>query len=263
MKKIKNLIAFDLDGTLAGSGLAVDSELAGLLNQLLKLTKVAVISHRDWPDFETLLLPALPQKQYLKNLILLPVSGSRYYQYRSGWKEVYPETLTAAEKDKLKAKLLKVLDTSGKDAGKILGEQFEFKGNDIIFSALGNKAPAKAKQAFDPDQTKRKKMKMALDEALFDYSVQIEGPDLIVISKTGIDKAHGIYKLHQILDVKTRKILFIGNALFEGGDDHAAIGTGVECIQVKNPDETKLVIQTIIACLHMTHKKKHEFLTGS
>ena len=254
MKKLKSLFVFDLDGTLASSGLVMDSELAALLNQLLEVTKVAVLSHRDWPDFEKLFLPALPQKQYLKNLILLPVSGTRYYQYRSGWKEVYPETLTIEEKDKLKAKLLKVIAVSGN----VTGEQFEFKGKDIIFSALGNKAPAKAKQAYDPGQEKRKKIKIALDEALFDYSVQIEGPDLIVISKTAIDKAHGIYKLHQLLNVKISKMLFIGNALFEGGDDHAAIATGVACIQIKNPDETKLVIETIMACLHMTHKKKRE-----
>ena len=178
MKKIKKIIVFDLDGTLANSGQVVDSELAGLLNQLLEITKVAVISHRDWPDFEKLLLPGFTKKQYLKNLVILPVSGTRYYQYRSGWKEVYPEILTIEEKDKLKAKLLKVIPTSGK----VTGEQFEFKGNDIIFSAIGNKAPAKAKQAYDSDQAKRKKIKMALDEALFDYSVQIEGPDLIIIS---------------------------------------------------------------------------------
>ena len=160
----------------------------------------------------------------------------------------------------MKAQLMKVLGKYGKDAAKVLGEQFEFKGNDIIFSALGQQAPEKAKQDFDPTQAKRKEMKIALDEALFDYSVQIEGPDLIVISKTGIDKAHGIYKLHQMLDIKTRKILFIGSALFEGGNDYAAIATGVECIQVKNPDETKIVIETIIACLRMVYKKKHELV---
>ncbi|MCO5948623.1 HAD-IIB family hydrolase [Mucilaginibacter flavidus] len=258
MKKIKNLIVFDLDPTLAKGDMVMDTQIAGLLNQLLELTKVAVISGSDWSCFEKKLLPALPEKQYLKNLIFLPVSGTRYYQYRSGWKEMHTEILTVAEKDKIKTQLQKVLDTSGKDAGKVLGEQFEFKGSDIIFSCLGQQATAKAKQAYDPDHAKRKEIKMVLDEVLFNYSVQIEGPDLIVISKTGIDKAHGIYKLHQILDIKTKKILFIGSALFEGGNDYAAIATGVECIQVKNPDETKIVIETIIACLHMVYKKKHE-----
>lgn len=258
MKKIRNLIVFDLDPTLAHGDLVMDTKTAGLLNQLLELSKVAVISGSDWRHFEKTLLPALTEKQYLKNLILLPVSGTQYYQYRSGWSEVHTETLTAIEKEKIKAQLVKVLEASAKDAGKVTGEQFEFKGSDIVFSALGQQATAEAKLTYDADHAKRNKIKMALDEALFDYSVQIEGHDQIIISKTGIDKAHGIYKLHQVLDIKTRKILFIGSALFEGGNDYAAIATGVECIQVKNPDETKIVIETIIACLNMEHKKKHE-----
>ena len=258
MKKIKNLIVFDLDPTLANGDLVMDTQIAGLLNQLLKLTKVAVISSSDWAHFEKKLLPALSVKQYLKNLVLLPSSGTRYYQYRSGWNEVHTETLTLAEKAKIEAQVLKVLEATDKDAGKLTGNQFEFKGRNIIFSILGQQATEVEKQAYDPDQVKRKKIKTALDEVLYDYSVKIEGPDQLMISKTGIDKAHGIYKLHQVLDIKTRKILFIGNALFEGGNDYAAKATGVECIQVKNPDETKIVIETIIACLHIQYKKKHE-----
>ena len=75
MKKIKSLIVFDLDPTLANGDLVMDTQIAGLLNQLLEITKVAVISGSDWSHFEKKLLPALPEKQYLKNLTLLPVSG--------------------------------------------------------------------------------------------------------------------------------------------------------------------------------------------
>jgi hypothetical protein len=44
-------------------------------------------------------------------------------------------------------------------------------------------------------------------------------------------------------------MIFIGDALFEGGNDHPARKTGVVCIQVKDPEETKRVIEAIIACL--------------
>jgi len=256
MRKIKSLIVFDLDGTLVNGDTVIDTEMADLLNKMLEITKMAVISGGDWPHFEKKLLSKFTEKQFLKNLIILPVNGTKYYQYRSGWIESHPEDLNIAEKDKIKDDLLKVLYKSPMDEKKVIGEQFEFKGNDIIFSALGQKAPEKAKQDFDPTQAKRKEMKMALDEALFDYSAQIEGPDQIVISKTGIDKAHGIYKLHQVLAIKMHRMLYIGNALFKGGDDYAATTTGVECIQVKNLDETKIVMQTIIACLNMEHKKR-------
>jgi len=46
-----------------------------------------------------------------------------------------------------------------------------------------------------------------------------------------------------------KDMIYIGDALYVGGNDYAAKETGVDCIPVKDPDETKRVIQTIIACL--------------
>jgi len=37
--------------------------------------------------------------------------------------------------------------------------------------------------------------------------------------------------------------------LFVGGNDYPAEQVGVDCIPVKGPDETKLVVRAIIACL--------------
>jgi hypothetical protein len=44
-------------------------------------------------------------------------------------------------------------------------------------------------------------------------------------------------------------MIFIGDALFPGGNDYPAREAGVVCIQVRDPDDTKLVIEAIIACL--------------
>jgi hypothetical protein len=44
-------------------------------------------------------------------------------------------------------------------------------------------------------------------------------------------------------------MIYIGDALFAGGNDYPARKTGVVCIQVRDPDETKRVIEAIIACL--------------
>ncbi len=44
-------------------------------------------------------------------------------------------------------------------------------------------------------------------------------------------------------------MIFIGDALFPGGNDYPAEKAGVVSIPVKNPDETKRVTETIIACL--------------
>jgi hypothetical protein len=44
-------------------------------------------------------------------------------------------------------------------------------------------------------------------------------------------------------------MIFIGDALFVGGNDYPAKEAGVVCIPVRGPDETKRVTEAIIACL--------------
>ena len=48
---MKQLIVFDLDGTLAQSKASLDEEMATLLTDLLGVVQVAVISGGAWPQF--------------------------------------------------------------------------------------------------------------------------------------------------------------------------------------------------------------------
>ncbi|MEI7643369.1 MAG: hypothetical protein WCI67_05935 [Chloroflexales bacterium] len=44
-------------------------------------------------------------------------------------------------------------------------------------------------------------------------------------------------------------MLFVGDAIFPGGNDYPAKEAGVVSIQIRDPQETKRVIEAIIACL--------------
>jgi hypothetical protein len=44
-------------------------------------------------------------------------------------------------------------------------------------------------------------------------------------------------------------MIFIGDALFPGGNDYPAEEAGVVAIPVRGPEDTKRVIEAIIACL--------------
>jgi hypothetical protein len=44
-------------------------------------------------------------------------------------------------------------------------------------------------------------------------------------------------------------MIYVGDALFVGGNDYPAKQAGVLSISVRGPNETKLVIATAIACL--------------
>jgi hypothetical protein len=69
------------------------------------------------------------------------------------------------------------------------------------------------------------------------------------ITKPGIDKAYGIMKLQDTLEIPIHNMVFIGDALFPGGNDYPVKEAGVLSIQVRDSHETKRIIEGMIACL--------------
>jgi phosphomannomutase len=246
---LKKLIVFDLDGTLAESKSSLDAEMATLLSTLLGIVKVAIISGGDWPQFEKQLLSNLPHDERLANLSLLPTCGTKFYKYAGDWKKIYSEDFTADEKEKIVSSLKKAIEAAGYKVEKVWGEAIEDRGSQITFSALGQQAPIEEKKKWDPDFAKRKKIKALLDNLIPEFSVRLGGTTSVDVTKPGIDKAYGIRKLRDTLGVAIQEMIFIGDALFPGGNDYPAKEAGVVSIQVKDPNETKLVIEAIVACL--------------
>jgi phosphomannomutase len=246
---LKKLIVFDLDGTLAESKSAIDAEMSGLLGRLLAVERVAVISGGAFPQFQQQLVGNLPKDGDLTKLSLLPTSGTRFYQYAGGdWKLLYTEDFSAEQKQTIIAALSEAVEKSGFKAQKTWGEAIEDRESQITYSALGQQAPLEEKKTWDPDFAKRKKIKAILDPMLPDLAVNLGGSTSIDITKPGVDKAYGIHKLESILKIPIPQMLYIGDALFPGGNDYPARTTGADCIQVRDPNETKRVIEPIIAC---------------
>ncbi len=246
---MKQLIVYDLDGTLAESKSDLDAEMSGLLHDLLGVVKVAVISGGDWPQFQAQLLSNLATDERLANLSLLPTCGTKFYRYSGDWTKVYSEDLSADERSRIIAALEQATTETGLKVHKLWGEQIEDRGSQITFSALGQQAPLDEKEKWDPDIAKRKKIKGALDPLLPGFSVNIGGATSIDVTKPGIDKAYGIRKLRDRLGIPLKDMIFIGDALFVGGNDYPAEEAGVASIPVRTPDETKRVTQAIMMCL--------------
>jgi hypothetical protein len=246
---VKKLIVFDLDGTLAESKSPVDAEMSRLLHDLLGVVRVAIISGGDWPQFEKQVLSYLPHDQSLANLSLLPTCGTKFFQYSEGWKKLYSEDFTTQEKEKIASSLSKAVEQAGYKVERLWGDAIEDRGSQITYSALGQQAPLAEKNKWDPDFTKRKKIKTILDTLIPEFSVRMGGSTSIDVTKPGIDKAYGIRKLRDILGISLKEMVFIGDALFPGGNDYPAAEAGVVCVPVRGPNETKPVTEAIIACL--------------
>ena len=79
--------------------------------------------------------------------------------------------------------------------------------------------------------------------------MRLGGATSVDVTKPGIDKAYGIRKLRDTLGIAIHDMIYVGDALFPGGNDYPAEEAGVASIQVRDPDESKRVIEAIVACL--------------
>lgn len=246
---MKKLAVFDLDGTLAESKSAIDPEMGELLGRLLEVVRVAIISGGAWEQFETQVLSKLPQGDRLEHLSVLPTCGTQFYRYDGNWNKLYSEDFSADEKKQIIGALDRALDETGYRPRQHWGELIEDRGSQITLSALGQQAPLDEKKRWDPDFAKRDRIKAILEPLIPRFSVHLGGSTSIDVTMPGIDKAYGIRKLRETLRIPIVDMVFVGDAIFPGGNDYPAKQAGVVSIRVRDPEETKRVIEAFIACM--------------
>ena len=248
----KKIIAFDLDGTLAESKMSIDEEMAGLLNALLQKKTVAVIGGGSFSLFQEQFLFSLNCREaLLKNLILFPTSGASFCKFENGeWQTVHQDILTPEERERIKTGIVNVLkEIHYTRSEKMYGPMIEDRGSEVTFSALGMKAPLDKKQEWNSKQDMRREIKKALETHFPEFEVRLGGLTSLDITKKGIDKAHGIEQIMKKLLVPKDDIVFLGDALYEGGNDAAVLRTGIDTIQVSGPEETKQLIRSLLTSL--------------
>ena len=247
---MKKLAAFDLDGTLAESKQPLKPDTADLLARLLQVADVAVISGGDWPQFEKQVVSRLPAYADLARLWIMPTTGTKLYRHGpDGWAAVYNESFDDAERKHILAVLDDAVKQEGLEEKQVWGDKIEDRGSQITFSGLGQEAPLDAKEAWDPDRKKREKLQARMQAALPDLSINIGGSTSIDITRKGVDKGYGLRKLADHSKFTLDEMIFLGDAIFPGGNDYPAKQAGVDSVRVRDVAETTSVVEGIIACL--------------
>lgn len=234
------VLAFDLDGTLAESKSAITARMAGDLVRLLDEVQVCIISGGAFPQFQTQVLDHLDAgPEQLARLHLMPTNGTRYYAFRDrAWREIYAEDLP----EETKAEVIAVLTEGAKTLGlweeKTWGPIVEDRGSQITFSALGQQAPVAEKTAWDPDGSKKERLRAWAAERLPGLEVRSGGSTSIDVTARGIDKAYGMRKLMAELNVGLDDILFAGDRLDPQGNDRPVEAMGIRSVPVKGWQDT-------------------------
>ncbi|MBI4918499.1 HAD-IIB family hydrolase [archaeon] len=238
---MKKLVLFDLDNTLAESKSEIDDEMKGLLLKLLEVKEVGIISGGSYAQFQKQFLTKIGESKLLEKLHLFPVCSTSFYRYNNGWEEIYSEKLNEEEKKKIFHAFSQVIDLTPK-----YGNLLEDRNSQITYSALGQNAPSHLKKEYDPEGKNRLELKKRLEQLIPEFEIKLGGTTSLDITRKGIDKAYGIKKIEEHLGIKKEEMLYIGDALFEGGNDYPVKQAGVDCISVNNPNDTKEVIRKII-----------------
>jgi hypothetical protein len=248
---MKQLVAFDLDGTLAESKQPLGEPMGEALADLLGVAHIAVISGGDWPQFQKQVASRMPARADLSKLWLMPTTGTKLYRHQDGaWTAIYAELFDDATRAKIKTAFDEALEATGFEPEQTWGERVEDRGSQITFSALGQQAPLDAKEHWDPDFAKRKVIQADLRTRLPGLSINMGGATSIDITREGVDKAYGLKKLRDASGIALDAMLFVGDAIFPGGNDYPAKELGLDTVRVRDPKETLSVIATIVACQH-------------
>lgn len=248
---IKKVLAFDLDDTLAITKSPISDKMSETLAKILDRFDVCVISGGRFEQFQIQVIDRLDiSPMQLRRLHLMPTCGTRYYRYNETsrqWDLQYAEDLTVEQKDKIKIVLQESAKKLGLWSEHPAGEIIEDRNSQITYSALGQQATPEDKYAWDPNGSKKLALRDLAAKSLPDLEVRAGGTTSIDVTRVGIDKAYGMHKLMDTLEISKDDILFFGDKLQEGGNDYPVKAMGIDSLEVNRWEDTVGRLEAILA----------------
>ncbi|MDP3645983.1 MAG: HAD-IIB family hydrolase [bacterium] len=240
-------VLFDLDDTLAESFKPPKPETLDKLKRLLDHVPCAIITAAGFARINEQILPELSTSKNVWRFYVFPNSAADCYSWDGeSWQKSYTFALTPEERTH-------ITEAIQRDAKSIVGDDPVYKWRiidreaQVAFAAIGLDAPLEEKKAWDPDQKKRKKLQKTLEKQLPEFEVLIGGMTTIDITRKGINKSYGVEWMAKKLDCKASEMLYVGDALFPGGNDYVVIPTGIQTRMVSGPADTSVVLDELLS----------------
>jgi HAD superfamily hydrolase (TIGR01484 family) len=246
------LIAFDLDGTLAESKMPIEQDIIDCLVKLCDYYKIAIISGCKYEQMLQQFLAHIP-KDLRCSFYLMPTCGGRLYvSDGDDLAQIYNTDLNSEDKASIITVWSEVMAYVGLNTATDYGPIIEDRGGQITFSMCGQDAPLEVKRLWDPDFEKRKEIWGLMSIGLPDFKISIGGTSSIDVTPEYLDKAYGITKLLEYMngniehEITRDNILFVGDSIFPNGNDWAVKRAGVACIETNSPKETVIIINKLL-----------------
>lgn len=202
----------DLDNTVTGSRQKVSLEMKTFLKKMLQRdAKIVVISGASHEQM----------KYQLDGL------GVEIMSQNGNVNSLWKRTLTKDEKEKI----YEHISRYGEDKPDLV----EDRGAQISYSFVGHHAPIDIKKKYDPEGTKRRRI---LDTHPLPEGIEakIGGTTCLDYFPNGLNKGYNILKFISLNGWKIHTCVYVGDALFPGGNDETVIGS-IPTFPVTGPDD--------------------------
>lgn len=251
MENKYKLVAFDLDGTLATSKQSITKDMAVLLDKLCQRYYVLVVSGGKLEQFQKQLLSNINANSKNGHLYIGPTSGGSLFEVLGDdLKSIYEKTLSEDVFEYVKNAYFSSCTEAGvKLPDTTYGEVAEYRISQISFSPFGQEAPYEIKKGWDTNRSKRVliREKMLPKIGKYNLDILIGGTSTIDVVQKGVDKAFVLGELSKRLNISKDEVLYIGDAVFPGGNDYAPKEAGYECINVIDVEDTAKHIHKLTA----------------
>lgn len=243
-----NAVLFDLDDTLTDSKQKMTEEMVVAFTKLLNVVPVAIVTGGMFSQIEKQVINFLPSDTNFSNLFIFPQNAAECISWKDNkFQKEYSYAFKEDETEKIINAINVVLEETGfvKDEP-AFGERIENRGAQVTLSALGQQAPVDLKKQWDADQSKRKIMREKLLKLIPGFQIGIGGGTSIDITQKNIDKTLSVKWMAEHLGVQPVELTYVGDALFEGGNDAVVIPTGVTVVETKNAKDTIGIIESFL-----------------
>lgn len=225
---------FDLDGTVTPSRSLIEAPMAEIMQRVLG-------SGRD-----VIIVSGAEVKQALSQtggmpFVYLGQNGNHAYDEKDK-KDLWREYLTETEKEEVLAHIRSLPRTWEVPDEKDLVED---RNSQISYSLLGHHADKAQKSAFDPKGALRQELLAKYPFVSDSMQVVIGGTTCFDYIKKGFHKGRNVMKLITERGWKKEECVYVGDALYAGGNDETVIGV-IDTYAIENPDGTRLFLEQVL-----------------
>jgi len=233
-------VFFDLDKTLTRARSPMADVHEELFEHLCRTVDVVVVTGGEEAQIRTQ-IPLEPKGHYY----MLSQQGN--YAVGKDGTLLWHESISPEQEAAVRA-FVEVLKDDLKISVKDENDLFENRGSQLAYSVLGFHERVEKKYAYDPGDSKRQALLTRHADELKELKkIGIEampaGTTTIDFILAGKHKGSNIARLIEHEGWNKDECIYIGDALFKGGNDESVIGV-IATHPIKDPDETFDFIET-------------------